>query len=101
MLTYIVIAGAAFGVGCVLGSSLRTSDDGSAKLRRIERKLNLLLNNLGVKELPGLSPMVQDLARDPRQKIAAIKLHREETGCGLGEAKQDVEDFIHSQKLKE
>jgi ribosomal protein L7/L12 len=40
-----------------------------------------------------MSEEVQRLARDPAQKIAAIKLHREQTGLGLAEAKANIEDF--------
>jgi ribosomal protein L7/L12 len=43
-----------------------------------------------------LSEEVQRLARDPAQKISALKLHREQTGLGLAEAKEDIEDFIKS-----
>jgi ribosomal protein L7/L12 len=39
---------------------------------------------------------VQELARHPRRKIQAIKLHREQTGVGLREAKEAVESFIES-----
>jgi len=65
-------------------------------LRRIERKLDALLKHQGV-SLPPLGSMseeVKQLARDPSRKIEAIKLHREQTGLGLAEAKSDVEDFI-------
>ncbi len=93
MTPYVLTAIAAFVAGCVFGSGFRTSEGKSAQLRRIERKLDVLLQNLGVKEVTSLSPEAQQLARDPRYKIAAIKLHREQTGCGLAEAKQDVEDF--------
>ena len=72
-----------------------------AQLSRIEKKLDLILQHLGLEFVddspPGsLSPAVQELARDPRRKIAAIKLHREQTGVGLKEAKDAVEDFIDS-----
>ena len=41
-----------------------------------------------------LSPEVQMMARDPQQKIAAIKLYRQEhPGTGLAAAKERVEDF--------
>ena len=40
-----------------------------------------------------LSPEVQKLARDPRRKIDAIKLLREETGLGLKEAKDAIDGF--------
>ena len=63
-------------------------------LRRIERKLDALLKHQGVSLSPQakVSEEVQQLARD--HKIEAIKLHREQTGLGLAEAKSEVEDFI-------
>jgi ribosomal protein L7/L12 len=68
-------------------------------LRRIERKLDALLKQQGV---PPPAPVVagevsdevQQIALDPARRIEAIKLHREQTGCGLAEAKRDVEQFI-------
>ena len=72
-----------------------------AQLARLERKVDLILQNLGITYVETappcpLSPEVQELARDPAQKIAAIKLHREQTGVGLKEAKDAVESFIES-----
>jgi len=63
-------------------------------LRRLEAKLDALLKHHGI-ELPSrLSPEVQRLAKDPSQKIAAIKLHRSQNpGLGLAEAKKEIEDF--------
>ncbi len=67
--------------------------------RRLERKLDALLKHHGIEFPAGLSPEVQRLARDPAQKIAAIKLHREDhPGLGLAEAKADIEDFIEGAK---
>ena len=70
-----------------------------AALRRIERKLDALLKQQGVPPPPPraageVSDEVQHLALDPAGRIEAIKLHREQTGCGLAEAKRDVEQFI-------
>lgn len=63
-------------------------------VRRLERKLDALLQHHGVSVPSRLSPEVQRLAKDPARKIAAIKLHREQTpGLGLAEAKAEVEDF--------
>ena len=62
-------------------------------LRRIERKLDALLQHSGITLPSKLSPEVQRLAGDPSQKIAAIKLHRAQTGLSLAEAKADVEEF--------
>jgi ribosomal protein L7/L12 len=61
-------------------------------LRRVERKLDALLQHEGI-ELPSrLSPEVKRMASDPTQKIAAIRLHRQQNpGLGLAEAKEDVE----------
>ncbi len=65
------------------------------RLRRIEQKLDALLNHLQVEFVdlgPGdaLSEDVRILA-DRGDKIAAIKKHRELTGAGLKEAKDAVE----------
>ena len=98
--TTLLVGAAAFGIGCLIGSMANRQSGDADRLRRLERKLNLLLDNLGVKDLPVLSMEVQELARDPGRKIAAIKLHREQTGCELIEAKQGVEDFILNQNLK-
>jgi hypothetical protein len=59
-------------------------------LRRLERKLDALLKHQGI-ELPSEAEI---LAKDPTQKIAAIKLYREENpGVGLTEAKARVEEI--------
>ena len=57
---------------------------------RIERKLDLLLEHLGIQVPDGLSPRVRAAIMAGR-KIEAIKLHREETGLGLREAKDRIE----------
>ena len=62
-------------------------------LSRIERKLDALLQHHGIELHSKLSPEVQRLSAAPNQKIAAIKLHREQTGLGLAEAKAEVEAF--------
>jgi hypothetical protein len=47
--------------------------------------------------LPGLSPKIKLLARDPNKKIAAIKLYRDANpGVGLREAKLKIEEFCKS-----
>jgi hypothetical protein len=40
-----------------------------------------------------LSNRVKELASDPTKKIEAIKVHREETGASLADAKQAVDAF--------
>jgi hypothetical protein len=72
--------------------------DDRARLDRLERKLNLIIQHLGI-ELPDkLSERVKELARDPAKKIYAIKVQREETGAGLKEAKDAVEEWITAQR---
>ena len=69
----------------------------AARLRRVERKLDLILQHLGLNEpdaTGGLSAAVRALAdQGPGMKIAAIKQYREETGAGLAEAKQVIEEY--------
>ena len=70
-----------------------------ARLRRLEAKMDLILKHLGLEYKDpatpgGLSEKVKVLADDPARKIEAIKLHREQTGLGLKEAKEAVESYI-------
>jgi hypothetical protein len=70
-----------------------------ARLRRLEAKTDLILKHLGLEYTDpatpgGLSEEVKALADDPAKKISAIKLHREQTGLGLKEAKDAVEAYI-------
>ncbi len=67
-------------------------------LRRLERKLDALLKHQGVPLPPIVSEEVQRIARDPARKIEAIRLHREQTGLGLAEAKADVEEFLAGER---
>jgi ribosomal protein L7/L12 len=61
-----------------------------ARLRAIERKLDIIMNSLGLAaEQADMEPM-RDLVRQGR-KIEAIKLYREQTGAGLAEAKEAVD----------
>ena len=64
---------------------------------RLDRKLNLILKylNLDLGQGSGLSERVIELALSG-QKIQAIKAYREETGAGLADAKNAVEDWARS-----
>ena len=71
------------------------------RLERTERKLNALLRHFGIDATQGTAPSdlsdrVKEIARNPKRKIEAIKVYREETGAGLAEAKEAVEAFINS-----
>lgn len=66
----------------------------AARLSAIERKLDLIMESLGLKDPGQVAPTVmeeiQDLVRAGR-KIEAIKLYREKTGVGLAEAKAAID----------
>jgi hypothetical protein len=69
-----------------------------ARLRRLEAKVDLILEHLGLEYKDpatpgGLSEEVKVLADDPARRIDAIKLHREQTGLGLKEAKDAVDAY--------
>ena len=68
------------------------------QMRGLQDKVDALLKHQGIEMPPppasGLSPEVQRLAEDPRQKIAAIRLYRDENpGVGLRDAKSKIEEF--------
>ena len=90
---FIVIA---FAGGSAVYYRARPSD--AARARRVEAKLDLVLRHLGLEyqdpAVAALSDEVKALADDPAKKIAAIALHREQTGVGLKEAKDAVEAYI-------
>ena len=74
----------------LLAGSQRPVDSG--RLLRIERKLDLVLDRLGLEFQPFSDNVRQ--AADSGNKILAIKLYREETGLGLAQAKKDVEEYM-------
>jgi len=73
----------------------------AARLRRIERKLDLIIEHLGIRYdeavRDGLSDEVRSLA-DEGRKIAAIKAYRQSTGASLVEAKRAVDDYMNRGK---
>jgi ribosomal protein L7/L12 len=58
------------------------------RIQEVERKLNLVLTHLGIDPSVQIAPSshVMSLAADPKQRIAAIKAYREQTGAGLKES---------------
>ena len=58
------------------------------RIQELERKLNLVLAHLGIDPSAQVAPSshVMSLAADPKQRIAAVKAYREQTGAGLKEA---------------
>ncbi len=70
----------------------------TARLRRIEGKLDLILDHLGLTYLDPTHPDslpadVRSLA-DAGRKIHAIRALREQTGSSLAEAKNSVETYL-------
>jgi hypothetical protein len=67
-------------------------------IRRIEQKLNIIIEHEGI-ALPNelnprvLSDDVKEMLRE-RNKIAAIQVHRERTGAGLAEAKRVADEYM-------
>ncbi len=95
---WIWIIVAIFGGGSAAAYSYFKPSD-AARIRRLEAKVDLILKHLGLEYKDpatpgGLSEQVKVLADDPGRKILAIKLHREQTGLGLKEAKEAVEAYI-------
>ncbi|WFB06869.1 ribosomal protein L7/L12 [Streptomyces sp. LX-29] len=59
-------------------------------IARVERKLDLVLDHLGLRESDPELERVEALVRDGKT-IEAIKAYREATGAGLKEAKDAVD----------
>jgi hypothetical protein len=66
--------------------------DVATRLAAIELKLQSIIDHLGIVDVGPSYPEVMELARQG-QKIAAIKLYREQTGAGLAEAKHAVDQM--------
>ncbi|WP_406199812.1 MULTISPECIES: ribosomal protein L7/L12 [unclassified Streptomyces] len=60
------------------------------RVARVERKLDLIIDHLGLRDDDPRMAKVVALLRDDK-KIQAIKEYREITGVGLAEAKEAVE----------
>ena len=70
----------------------------TARLARIERKVQLIMDHLGVAEPEPDLPEVLHHLRHGR-KIQAIKAYRQATGEGLKEAKDAVEELARERGL--
>ncbi|MER5940850.1 ribosomal protein L7/L12 [Streptomyces sp. NPDC001928] len=77
------------GVLAVMGVQSRISQ-ADKRVARVERKLDLVIDHLGLRENEPRMDEVLALLRDDK-KIQAIKVYREITGAGLKEAKDAVE----------
>ena len=95
-LVWVVCVAAVVSGGSATYAYVNSAD--RARLRRMEGKLDRILKHLGVAykdpaTADGLSEEVRALADDPRKKIPAIKLHRQQTGASLREAKRAVDAY--------
>lgn len=83
-----------------LAKLFRRSTDQSLPLQRIERKLDLLLKELGVEKKAAIAPSQDVLAAiDSGQTITAIKTLREEVPqISLMDAKNTVEDWTDARE---
>jgi ribosomal protein L7/L12 len=72
----------------LVANAITTFFSNARRLQDVERKLNQLLSHLGIDPTSQVSPSTRviSLAADPKQRIAAIKAYREETGAGLEDA---------------
>ena len=83
--------------GTAAYARLKPSD--TARFRRVDAKLDLILRHLGLEyEEPAtpvaLSDDVKALADDSTKQAEAIALHREQTGAGPKEAEEAVAAYI-------
>lgn len=74
------------GIGSIESRIKRTD----LRVARVEQKLDLVLDHLGLREAEPRMDEIDALLRDGK-KIQAIKTYREITGAGLKEAKEAVE----------
>ncbi len=78
-----------------LGARLTLLQAHLAKLGRVEAKVDLLLKQANIKYDPykDISPDIMDAVR-AGNKIQAIKLYRVQTGQGLAELKNAIEEIM-------
>lgn len=79
-------------------SAARRQRDTSVRLARIERRLALVIEHLGIVEPePDLPEVVRHLENG--NKIHAVKAYREATGEGLRDAKEAVDRMAAQRSL--
>ncbi len=81
-----------FSLILLFGSAVfRNANGQEARLLLLERKINLILNHLGIKD-DATADVVRDLIMRG-QKIEAIRLYRQQSGVSLKEAKEAVDQM--------
>jgi ribosomal protein L7/L12 len=92
MESYLLVGVILLGVLIVVTSRANPARDMERQVARLERKVDLILGQLGIAYAEELPKGAADLlARG--QKIEAIKVYRMATGAGLAEAKAAVEAY--------
>ncbi|MFB7502854.1 ribosomal protein L7/L12 [Streptomyces broussonetiae] len=84
---FLALALAVVGGIVSIGSRITQADQ---RLARVERKLDLIMEHLDLREENPRMDEVLALVREGK-KIHAIKVYRESTGAGLKEAKEAVD----------
>jgi hypothetical protein len=85
----------------VSGSGRRAAADHQARrLAEIERKLDLVIDHLGIQEPEWSGPAAALQELRAGRKIEAIKAYREATGASLREAKDAVEAIAKQRGLQ-
>ncbi len=76
-------------------TTTRQLDDIRGHLTRLENKLDLVLQHLGIDWESGVASLDRELLQLLRygKKLKAIKLYREKTGTSLAEAKAHVDQL--------
>jgi ribosomal protein L7/L12 len=84
----------------VAGSRRSAAGHQARRLAVVERKLDLIMAHLGIREPESDAPgaVLQELLAG--RKIQAIKVYREATGVGLKEAKEAVERLATQRGLQ-
>lgn len=75
----------------ILGILVASPGSSEFKMNHMDKKLNRIMEHLGIKEI-NIDEELKELIADDK-RIPAIKRLREETGMGLKEAKEYVDDL--------
>ena len=75
----------------ILGILVASPGSSEFKMNHIDKKLNRIMEHLGIEEI-NIDEELKELIADDK-RIPAIKRLREETGMGLKEAKEYVDDL--------
>ena len=75
----------------ILGILVASPGSSEFKMNHMDKKLNRIMEHLGIEEI-NIDEELNELIADDK-RISAIKRLREETGMGLKEAKEYVDDL--------